>query len=122
MNELEPVDDLLLRACRSPPVEVALHVREAEQRLRTDVVESGIPARPISSGMVTYRSVSSALQPGGWAMTSTSGGTGIRVGLDGQLLEGKNPGDEEDCRQDEDEYPVSEGYFDEASDYFLCSA
>src|SRR5262249_41762835 len=37
----------------------------------------GMPARPTSSGIVTYRSVSSALHPGGCAMTSTSGGTGF---------------------------------------------
>src|SRR5579864_1578288 len=37
----------------------------------------GIPDRPTSRGIVTYRSVSSALHPGGCAMTSTSGGTGF---------------------------------------------
>ena len=36
-----------------------------------------MPARPISSGMVTYRSTSSALHPSGCVMTSTSGGTGL---------------------------------------------
>ena len=36
-----------------------------------------MPAMPISRGIVTYRSVSSALQPSGWVMTSTIGGTGF---------------------------------------------
>ena len=36
-----------------------------------------MPESPISSGTVTYRSVSSALHPGGCVMISTSGGTGF---------------------------------------------
>ena len=36
----------------------------------------GIPARVISSGMVTCRSTSSAEAPGNWAITSTIGGAG----------------------------------------------
>ena len=43
-DELEAVDDLLARVLVvGPPSEVALHVREAEQRLRPDVFEAGHP-------------------------------------------------------------------------------
>ena len=36
-----------------------------------------MPARPFSSGMVTYRSTSSADRPRGWVITSIIGATGL---------------------------------------------
>src|SRR5262249_10289701 len=78
LHELEAVDHLLARVfVRRRPLEVALHVRQAEERLRAHVIE---PGHPREADLDRHRDVTldpSALHPSGCVITSTSGGTGL---------------------------------------------
>ena len=49
---------------------------ERQVTIPLEVTLAGMPARAISSGMVTWRSTSSAEKPGYWATTSMMAGAG----------------------------------------------
>ena len=81
----------------------------------------GMPFISISMGMVTSRSISSAACPGHCVMISTCGGREIRVGVDGQLLEGHRAPDHEGERGDHDQESLPQGEGDKFRDHSICA-
>ena len=106
----------LMTSCRASlysvaPLEVALDVAQA-RRATASACGRGpaCPTRPISSGIVTYRSISSALQPVRLRDHLDQRRDRVRVRLDVELRVGGQPAENDDDghREDDDGHPQRE--------------